>query len=79
MAEIPTPLTDAAALGFARLLVDRDTAQLTEIIPADFARTLERRVALLEAGLLALVEDCENKWGDPHTLREARALLERKP
>lgn len=37
-----TPRTDAAAIGFARILVDRETFNVTEIIPADFARTLER-------------------------------------
>jgi hypothetical protein len=45
-----TPLTDAAAVGFGRLLVDHGTPdkpefKTTELVPADFARQLERELA----------------------------------
>ena len=62
-----TPRTDAAATGFARLLIDRGTPdnpqfKVTEIIPSDFARTLERRIAELERAaseLLAAIQSVE--------------------
>jgi hypothetical protein len=44
-----TPLTDKAAIGFARILVDRETHECVEIIPSDFARTLERQLAEAQA------------------------------
>ena len=57
--EMDTPLTDAAAIGFARILVkvgtpDNPKFETTEIIPSDFARRLERSHA-------ELVGDIE-KW-----------------
>lgn len=44
-----TPETDAAAIGFGRLLVDHGTPdkpkfETTELVPANFARSLERRL-----------------------------------
>lgn len=49
-----TPLTDAAALGFARLLFDWDKGSCTELIDANFARALERclKAAMEELFLL---------------------------
>lgn len=40
-----TPLTDAEAVRFARILVDfHEGAKVTELVPADFARNLERKL-----------------------------------
>lgn len=39
-----TPRTDKAAIGFARIMVDRENFNVTEIIPSDFARELEREL-----------------------------------
>lgn len=49
-----TPRTDAAAIGFARVLIDKGTPdnpkfETTEIIPSDFARALERQLAEVTA------------------------------
>jgi hypothetical protein len=63
-----TPRTDAAAVGFARLLVDSETAQITEIVPSHFARQLEREVLLLRELVLW------NATGDWHK----REYLERR-
>jgi len=54
-----TPETDAAAIGFALLLVERATGQITEIIPADFARSLERQRNALAARLATAQEKIE--------------------
>lgn len=43
-----TPRTDKEAIGFARIIVDRNFYKVTEIISADFARQLEKEVGLLE-------------------------------
>ena len=43
-----TPRTDKAAIGFARVFVDREKFEVTEIIPSDFARQLEREVQALK-------------------------------
>ena len=56
-----TPLTDAAALGFARILVSTGTPdnpkfETTEIIPSDFARTLELECARL----LKLIDEADH-------------------
>ena len=40
-----TPRTDAAAIGFARILVDHDRHTTTELVEANFARHLERELA----------------------------------
>ena len=48
-----TPLTDKAAIGFARILVDRETHECVEIIPSDFARTLECQLAEAQAEIEA--------------------------
>lgn len=47
------------------------------VVPADFARQLERACNDLLAALEALVNDVENKWGDPHTLLEARYAIKK--
>lgn len=40
-----TPLTDAEIVRFARILVDfHESAKVTELVPADFARDLERKL-----------------------------------
>ncbi|MCC6475147.1 MAG: hypothetical protein IT514_15550 [Burkholderiales bacterium] len=40
-----TPLTDAEAVRFARIMVDFHAgAKVTELVPADFARNLERKL-----------------------------------
>ena len=39
-----TPRTNAAAIGFARILVDREKFTTTELVEANFARTLEREL-----------------------------------
>jgi hypothetical protein len=54
MTEQATPRTDKAAIGFARVLVDKETFTVTEIIPADFARQLESELsqAIAQRGVL---------------------------
>lgn len=78
-----TPRTDAAATGFARILIEKGTPdnpkfECTEIIPSDFARTLEtdltaarQRIEGLEADRdairLATIEECAKvceQWGN---------------
>ena len=39
-----TPRTDAAALGFARLMIDHEKHTTTELVDANFARQLEREL-----------------------------------
>ena len=61
-ANTQTPRTDAAAIGFARLLVDHGTPEnpkfeTTEILPADFARELERELATAKSEAEALREN----------------------
>ena len=55
MTERPTPLTDAEGVRFGRIMIDWhypvERNQVTELIPANFARTLERDRAEL-IGLL---------------------------
>ena len=53
MTERPTPLTDAEGVRFGRIMIDWhypiERKQVTELIPADFARTIERdRAELME-------------------------------
>lgn len=58
-ATIPTPRTDAKVVEFARLLVDFPDCgpngvgrmRATEIVPADFARQLERELTALRSGI----------------------------
>lgn len=38
-----TPETDAAALGFARVMVDHEKSTVTELVEANYARKLERQ------------------------------------
>ena len=57
-----TPRTDAAAVGFGRLLVDHGTPEApkfttTELVPADFARQLERELAAMTARAEAAERD----------------------
>lgn len=40
-----TPRTDAAAVGLGRLLIEPGKTEWTELVPADFARQLERELA----------------------------------
>lgn len=51
-----TPETDAAAIGFARLLVDKEKFSMTELIDANFARSLERRLIAAVKELAQLKE-----------------------
>jgi hypothetical protein len=44
-----TPRTDAAAIGFARILIDHDKQTTTELVEANFARQLERELAACRA------------------------------
>lgn len=74
-----TPRTDEAALGFARILIDRATAETTELVDANFARQLERELAEAKCALskgtrvpvcprcnVAFVEDAaDEKWVHP--------------
>lgn len=53
-AESATPRTDAAAVGFARLLVDKDKFTVTELVDANFARSLERELQQVTAERAAL-------------------------
>lgn len=43
-----TTRTDAAAIGFARILVDHEKHSVTELVDANFARNLERALAKYE-------------------------------
>ena len=76
-----TPETDAAALGFARILIDHDKATTTELVEANFARSLEQRlgaaVEALEKAATAVGYDshedsvgykicCGNRSYEPH-------------
>lgn len=47
-----TPRTDAAAIGFARILIDHEKHTTTELVEANFARQLECELnaALIAAG-----------------------------
>ena len=56
-----TPRTDAAAVGFARLLVDRDKRITTELVDANFARQLERELAAAQAEIADLTEELADK------------------
>lgn len=51
-----TPRTDAAAIGFARILIDHERQTTTELVEANFARQLERELnsALIVAGVASL-------------------------
>lgn len=51
--DTPTPRTDEAAIGFARLLVDQEKFSVTELVDAKFARQLECENAELRGQLEA--------------------------
>ena len=85
-----TPRTDAAALGFARLLIDHEKSTTTELVDANFARQLERenwklieegaeRIADIEAYKRQLVT--MQRIIERHEAREAAldVCAERKP
>lgn len=78
----PTPITDAAALGFARLLIDRDKSTTTELVDANFARRLERERAELRQMLREAYGCCSPcavpnpQWYIELTAK-VRALLDR--
>ena len=63
-----TPRTDAAAVGFGRLLVDYGTPKepkftTTELVPAHFARQLERELFAMTARAEAAERDAERyRW-----------------
>ena len=74
-----TPLTDEAAVGFARLLVDKDRFAVTELIDANFARSLELANSAIRA---ATVEECAkymDENGEEGWAYNLRALLTTKP
>ena len=43
----------------------------------DTLREAADAIEAYEEALRTLIEDVENKWGDPHTLHDARAALEK--
>ena len=46
-----TPKTDATAIGFDRILVDKEKFTVSELVEANFARSLETRCNALVAAL----------------------------
>lgn len=71
-----TPLTDAAAIGFARILVDHTKHTTTELVEANFARRLERDRAELISAMENMLLDSSDKFTQRYRA-EARALLAR--
>lgn len=62
-----TPRTDEAALGFARILVDKESGSFTELVDADFARDLERENARLREALEPLAKIPVEEFGKQDT------------
>lgn len=63
MTNRPTPETDAAAVGFARVLVSHGVPgkpkfEVDEIIPSSFARKLERERDELLSNIVAFRDEC---------------------
>jgi hypothetical protein len=61
MNKTDTPRTNEAAIGFARILIEKGTPEnpkfeCVEIIPSDFARTLERDLSAAQARIKELEE-----------------------
>ena len=68
----PTPRTDAAALGFARILVDwtkPEPERTVELVDANFARHLERE-------LVVATRDLENLRAFKHSVDKAKVRSE---
>ena len=59
-----TPRTDIAALGFARILVDRETWTHTELVDANFARQLEYELRVAQSQLESFkqLHASESQW-----------------
>ena len=60
-----TPLTDAEGVRFARIMIEwpkPGQQQVTELIPADFARGLERELAAANAALRDVKDFVHTEW-----------------
>lgn len=66
-----TPRTDAEGVRFARIMIEWDKPsdkQVTELIPADFARRLERALKVAEDELQRELTECKGVMAYGHGL-----------
>lgn len=61
-----TPRTDAAALGFARLMIDHEKYTTTELVDANFARQLERELRGVMGQRAAAIRHGDVVSGEAH-------------
>ena len=61
-----TPRTDAAALGFARLMIDHEKYTTTELVDANFARQLERELRGVMGQRAAAIRHGDVVSGETH-------------